>query len=52
MTERTIKNIIREKHRKQAKELRIPLEEPFRRTVINVLNLVYASDSKGKNLII
>ena len=47
MVWRTIKNIIRDRLRKQAKSLRIPLEEPFRRTVVDILNLVFATDSNG-----
>jgi hypothetical protein len=47
MVFRTLKNIIRARLRKQAKELRIPLEEPYRRTVVDLLNLVFATDSTG-----
>jgi hypothetical protein len=58
MVQRVIKNYIRERLRKAAKELRVPLEgklyrtsydilvEPYRRIVADVLNLVFANDSK------
>lgn len=46
---RVIKNNIRFKLREMMKQLKLPLEEPYRRLVIDYLNLVFGSNKESDN---